>query len=105
MNNEAKVRRSTKLVVLGKAKMMSYEDLEEARAKRATKEKATTRKGKRDAKRKSYARARAKGAGGFAQRSDESIGAKGQSGANEQSWASEDPRSTMEGPSGANVLG
>ncbi|KAL5319208.1 hypothetical protein ACEPPN_012257 [Leptodophora sp. 'Broadleaf-Isolate-01'] len=34
MNNEAKVRRSTKLVVLGKAKVMSYEEIEEARAKR-----------------------------------------------------------------------
>jgi hypothetical protein len=38
VNNEAKVRRSTKSVVLGKAKVMSYEDLEEARAKRAAKE-------------------------------------------------------------------
>ena len=28
MNNEAKVRRSTKSVVLGKAKVMSYEDIE-----------------------------------------------------------------------------
>jgi hypothetical protein len=35
MNNEAKVRRSTKSVVLGKAKVMSYEDIEEARTKRA----------------------------------------------------------------------
>ena len=46
-NNEAKVRRSTRSVVLGKAKVMSYEDLEEARAKCATKEKATAGKGKR----------------------------------------------------------
>jgi hypothetical protein len=38
MNNEAKVRRSTKSVVLGKAKVMSYEDIEEAREKRAAKE-------------------------------------------------------------------
>jgi hypothetical protein len=38
INNEAKVRRSTKSVVLGKAKVMSYEDIEEARAKRAAKE-------------------------------------------------------------------
>jgi hypothetical protein len=38
INNEAKVRRSTKSVVLGKAKVMSYEDLEAARAKRAAKE-------------------------------------------------------------------
>jgi hypothetical protein len=31
MNNEAKVRRSTKSLVLGKARVMSYEDLEAAR--------------------------------------------------------------------------
>jgi hypothetical protein len=37
INNEAKVRRSTKSLVLGKAKVMSYEDLEEARAKRVEK--------------------------------------------------------------------
>jgi hypothetical protein len=54
MNNEAKVRRSTKSVVLGKAKVMSYEDIEEARTKRAAKEviKGT---GKRGRKRKSAA--------------------------------------------------
>jgi hypothetical protein len=40
VNNEAKVRRSTRSVVLGKAKVMSYEDLEEARAKRAAKDAA-----------------------------------------------------------------
>ena len=44
MNNEAKVRRSTKSVVLGKAKVMSYEDIEEARIKRAAKD-ATKGKG------------------------------------------------------------
>jgi len=63
MNKEAKIRRSTKSVVLGKAKVMSYEDLEEARAKRAAKdaakaakevakEEATAGKGKRGRKRK-----------------------------------------------------
>ena len=46
INNKAKVRRLTRSVVLGKAKVMSYEDLEEARAKRAAKEKATADKGK-----------------------------------------------------------
>jgi hypothetical protein len=51
MNNEAKVRRSTKSVVAGKAKVMSYEDIEEARAKRAAKE-ARAGKGKRGRKRK-----------------------------------------------------
>jgi len=55
INNEAKVRRSTRSVVLGKAKVMSYEDLEEARWKRAAKEKATAGKGKRGRKRKSPA--------------------------------------------------
>ena len=54
LNNEAKVRRSTKLIVLGKAKVMSYKDLEEARAKRAAKEKATASEGKRGRKRKSH---------------------------------------------------
>jgi hypothetical protein len=54
INDEAKVRRSTKLVVLGKAKVMSYEDIEEARAKRAAKE-VIKGKGKRGQKRKSAA--------------------------------------------------
>jgi hypothetical protein len=52
MNNEAKVRRSTKSVVLGKAKVMSYEDIKEARIKRAAKD-AIKGKGKRSPKRKS----------------------------------------------------
>ena len=55
MNNEAKFRRSTKSVVLGKAKVVSYEDIEEARAKRAAKEEATAGKGNRGRKRKSAA--------------------------------------------------
>ena len=38
INNEAKVRRSTKSVVPGKAKVMSFEDIEVARAARAAKE-------------------------------------------------------------------
>ena len=46
INNKAKVRRSTKSLVLGKAKVMSYEDLEEARAKRTKKEAAKEAKGK-----------------------------------------------------------
>jgi hypothetical protein len=55
INNEAKVRRSTKSLVLGKAKVMSYEDLEEVRAKRLEKEatRAAKGKGKRGRKRKS----------------------------------------------------
>jgi hypothetical protein len=56
MNNEAKVRRSTKALVLGTAKVMSYEDLELARASRATKDAAKAKgKGKRGRKRKSIA--------------------------------------------------
>lgn len=55
-NNEAKVRRSTKSTVVGKAKVMSYEDIEEAREKRAAKEQATTDKGIRGRKRKSPSR-------------------------------------------------
>lgn len=39
-------------MVLGKAKVMSYEDLDEARAKRAATEKARAGKGKRGHKRK-----------------------------------------------------
>ncbi|KFY47128.1 hypothetical protein V494_00149 [Pseudogymnoascus sp. VKM F-4513 (FW-928)] len=46
INDEAKVQRSTRSLVLGKAKVMSYEDLEEARAKRAEKEAAKEAKGK-----------------------------------------------------------
>ncbi|KAF8850967.1 hypothetical protein BDZ45DRAFT_708116 [Acephala macrosclerotiorum] len=55
INNKAKVRRSTKSLVLGKAKIMSYEDLVEARAKRVVKEatRATKGKEKRGRKRKS----------------------------------------------------
>ena len=40
-------------MILGKTKMISYENLEEARAKRAAKKKATVNKGKRGLKRKS----------------------------------------------------
>jgi hypothetical protein len=54
MNNEAKVRRSTRSVVLGKAKVMSFEDIEVARAARAAKE-VIKGKGKRGRKRKSVA--------------------------------------------------
>ena len=54
MNNEAKARRSTRSVVLGKAKVMSFEDIEVARTARAAKEVAKG-KGKRGRKRKSAA--------------------------------------------------
>jgi hypothetical protein len=51
-NNEAKVRRSTKSTIVGKAKVMSYEDIKEARAKRAAKE-AAAASNKQGRKRKS----------------------------------------------------
>ena len=46
-NDEAKPRRSTKSIVLGKAKVMSFEDLVEARNKRAEKEANKVAKKKR----------------------------------------------------------
>jgi hypothetical protein len=46
INNEVKIRQSTRSVVLGKAKAMSYEDPEEAPAKRAARHKATADRGK-----------------------------------------------------------
>lgn len=55
-NDEGKVRRSAKSGILGKARVMNYEDLEKARAERAVKEVnkvATAGKGKRARKRKS----------------------------------------------------
>jgi hypothetical protein len=56
MNNEAKIRRSTKAVVLGQGqgRVMSFEDIEAARAARAVKD-AIKGKGKRGRKRKSAA--------------------------------------------------
>jgi hypothetical protein len=58
INNEAKVRRSTRSLVIGKAKVMSYEDLDIARAARKAKDKAAAEKGKgkRGRKRKVPAR-------------------------------------------------
>jgi hypothetical protein len=55
INGEVKARRSTKSLVLGTAKVMSYKELEESRAKRAAKEEAAASKGKRGRKRKSSA--------------------------------------------------
>ncbi len=54
INNKAKVRRPTRSVLLGKAKVMSYEDIEEARIKHAAKD-ATRGKGIHGRKRKSAA--------------------------------------------------
>jgi hypothetical protein len=58
VNNEGKARREAKSLVLGtgEARIMSYEDLEDARAKRAAKDAAKTKgKGTRGRKRKSPA--------------------------------------------------
>jgi len=55
VNDEAKVRRTTKSIVLGKAKVMQCEDIVEARAKRADKERDRVSKGKRGRKRKNPA--------------------------------------------------
>jgi hypothetical protein len=52
INKEAKVRRLTRSLVLGKAKVMSYEDLEVARENRAAKDKVTASKGKERGSRK-----------------------------------------------------
>jgi hypothetical protein len=46
INNKTKVRRSTRSLVIGKAKVMSYGDLQEARAKRAEKDAAKEAEGK-----------------------------------------------------------
>jgi hypothetical protein len=54
MNNEVKVRRSTRSIVLREAKVMSFEDIEVARAARAAKD-VIKGKGKRGRKRKSAA--------------------------------------------------
>jgi hypothetical protein len=46
INKEAKVRRSTRSLVIGKAKVISYKDLDTARAAQAVKDKAAAEKGK-----------------------------------------------------------
>jgi hypothetical protein len=54
INGEVKARRSTKSLVLGKAKVMSFKELEESRAKRAAKDKAAASKAKRGCKCKRF---------------------------------------------------
>jgi hypothetical protein len=54
INDEAKVRRSTKSVKVGEAKVMSYEDIEEARRKRVAND-AIKGRGKCDRKKKGAA--------------------------------------------------
>ncbi|OCK97037.1 uncharacterized protein K441DRAFT_511033, partial [Cenococcum geophilum 1.58] len=53
INNKLKVRQLTRLVVLRKAKVISFKDLSKARAKYNIKEKAIISKGKRGYRRKS----------------------------------------------------
>ncbi|KAK3617267.1 hypothetical protein LTR22_026794 [Elasticomyces elasticus] len=62
VNDEAKPRRSTKSLVLGKAKVISYEDLMAARAKRAEKEAGIRANNKRKRKETSTRAARIDGA-------------------------------------------
>lgn len=62
-NNEARSRQSTRSTVVGKAKVMSYEDIVEAQGKRAAKEaakEAAEATGKRGRKRRSLASVAAK---------------------------------------------
>lgn len=69
INGEAKVRRSTKSLILGKAKVMSYEDLSEARAKRAAaKEKAMVTQAKRAVAKEEKATAKGKATAGKGKR-------------------------------------
>ncbi|PVH80096.1 hypothetical protein DL98DRAFT_419013, partial [Cadophora sp. DSE1049] len=53
INNEAKVRRKTKLLILEKAKVISYKDFKKTQVKRAEKDavKKAKSKGKRNCKR------------------------------------------------------
>ena len=52
INDEGKVRRSTRSEIIGKAKVMSYEDLQEARVERVTKKAAKeAKKAAKEAKR------------------------------------------------------
>ncbi|KAI1670786.1 DDE superfamily endonuclease [Pyrenophora tritici-repentis] len=52
ISNEAKAYRSTRSIVLGKAKVRSFKDLEEAKVRRAEKDKAAAQKRQRGRKRK-----------------------------------------------------
>jgi hypothetical protein len=54
-NSEAKARQSAKSLVLGMAKVMSYEDLEDTQAKRAAKDEVAASKIERGRKRKDAA--------------------------------------------------
>jgi hypothetical protein len=71
INNEAKTRRKTKSEILGKARVMSYEDIEAARAKRAKQNADKEAKGKRK-------RGRPKSSAQEAERSTEKGGGKRQ---------------------------
>ena len=93
MNNKAKPRKSTKSTIVGKAKVMSYEDIVKAREERAAKEAATAGMKTWSEARECCARgrcARAKGQSGADERSVRASG--GPSGANERA---------REGPSDA----
>ena len=55
MNSEAKARRSNSSLVLGKAKVISYEDIMEIRAKRSAKDQAIADKRQFDRRRRGAA--------------------------------------------------
>lgn len=62
INDESKARRTTRSIVLRMARVMSFEDLEEARAKRAEQqEKSKVGKGKQNRSRKKHKDANTKG--------------------------------------------
>jgi hypothetical protein len=54
-NNESNCRQSTRSTLAGKAKVMSYESIFEAQAKRDAKEASVVKKGRRGLKRRSSA--------------------------------------------------
>jgi hypothetical protein len=78
INNEAKVRRSTKSEILGTARVMSYEDLEKARAERAAKEAA--KEAKKAEKKANKAAKEAKKVASATPEAEEATAAKGKRG-------------------------
>jgi hypothetical protein len=80
MNGEVKARRSTKSLVLGKAKVMSFKELE-SQAKRAAKDKAAASKARRGWKGKRFLENGREAAETEATRTDASPGPWSSSGA------------------------
>ena len=55
INNETKIRRSTKLIIIEKIKVINYKNIEKVRAKRVVKEEATAANKNRNRTRKNTA--------------------------------------------------